>query len=210
MVNAYATVQDVKWTLGITSSDDDVRILTIIEGVSRYFDLYVGEPLTQVTRNEQHDGGVLTERGLVLGFMPDAEANSLAAFRAWEDGVELVRHEDFQIDVPAQIVYRLEGGQTDDPTQRGSVIAWAPGQRNVEFEYLTRFSPGFGAADIEMACREESARHYLAANTEAGDGNRIGITQRTPESGTTISYAPSEIAADTMRVLNQYRSNRFV
>ena len=200
MANEYTTVARVKDLVGITDAGADASILEIITGVSRLFDGVYGVPFYQRTVVEYHDGFSF-RNGLPLNELPSEDGTDRAAVDVEEDGVALVLGTDYTLDgYPARLLWR----QTGD----SFATSWPGGERNIKVTYATRFKTI--PEDVARAAAEESARAYQNRNADNVESNRIGITQRTPESGTTVSYDVDDLSGTTRRLLDTYRKNRFL
>ena len=86
---------------------------------------------------------------------------------------------------------------------------WEKGRNNIRVEYHTSYNSDLMPVDITRAATEETARAFYLQNTESVAGARLGITQRGPEAGTSLTFTPDDFSPATLRVLNTYRQSRF-
>lgn len=198
MATSYATIAQVKLAIGITSALHDAELTEIVSQVSRGFDTIYGEGFDSQSRKEWHNGFASGD-GLLLDHIPD---DTTPAFVVVEDTTTLTIADDYRVsDYPSRLLTRMD----DADTVRLS--GFVPGQKNVRVEYDSRFT--VIPDDIERACIEESVRAWQVRNSSgASDGNRIGITQRSPEAGTSLTYTEDDFSATTMRILNAYKTQR--
>jgi hypothetical protein len=196
----YTTVARVKDLVGVTDAGADAPMAEIITGVSRLFDQLVGVPFYQLLAVEYHDGWSY-RNGITLNAIPSEDITDRGAVTVKEDGVALTIADDFVLDdYPSAMLWRVKDGVFS--------ARWATGERNIQVTYATRFKEI--PEDVARAATEESARAYQNRNVDNVESNRIGITQRTPESGTGVSYDVDALSATTTSMLNAYRQNRFI
>jgi hypothetical protein len=203
----YTTVDAVKIKLGISGDPDpvlDPYLEGLIVQVSSLFDTIVFGPIdgfsgfaASVDITEFHDGGeswIIAERLIdgPTGFLPIREPVVI------EDGVTLVEGTDFFLgQFPSNTLFRLAGAAD------AFDAVFTSGYRNVKLTYRPAYSTI--PADVIRATDEETVRAYKAGNSNSVDGGFIGITGRTPDAGTTLSYTADDLTATTMRMLDGYR-----
>ena len=205
--SSYTTVNAIKTKLGISLDPDavlDPYLDTLSIQVSTLFDTIVFGPVDGFAGFaasedviEYHDGGaswIIVNRLIdgPSGFLP------IRAPVVVEDGVTLVEGTDFFLgEFPSNTLFRL-AGEADAFDAR-----FASGYRNVKITYRPAYStiPN----DVVRATDEETVRAYKAGNSNSVDGGFIGITGRTPDAGTTLSYTVDDLTATTMRMLDGYR-----
>ena len=201
-MSSYATTANVKLAIPITVATYDTPIADLVLGVSGVFDVLYGETFSQKTEVEYHHGSH-SENGIILRSHPDA---SISVWDAAEEVIEgtttLVRGTDYFVDTPVnRRVLRMDGA--------GNLIAsgFAAGIRNVKITYPTRWATI--PDDIERACIEEVVRLWKRLNyAGTNDGGAAGLTSRGPETGTSLSFAPEDLAPSTLRLLEAYRRRR--
>ncbi len=199
---AYCLKAAVKSVLGITDTTYDSEIDDIIDRTDAAMDSYCGRTFVRESVVEYHDGGGISPGGIALNREPSEATADRAAATLVEDGVSLTVGTDWFLSAfPSRMVYRMDG--SSNYVESG----FASGYRNVVVTYWTSYQtlPN----DIVGVSVMESARSFLQWNTTQFDGGRLGVTQKSPESGTSLSYAPDDISAASQRVLDSYRANRF-
>jgi hypothetical protein len=209
MTQPYTTHDAVKTKLGI-SLDPDVTLDAYLDGlilsVSALFDTIVFGPIDAASgfigaaQEEYHDGGTDT---FILGHLFSDDSADRALMTIEEDGVDLPIADRgwFVGQFPSNTVFR-----TSPAEAAGEVIfnrVWAPGHRNIKVIYARAYSST--PNDVSRAADEETARAFKAGNSQSTDGGFIGITGRTPDAGTTLSYTADDLTATTMRMLDGYR-----
>lgn len=203
--NTYTTKTRVKKHLKIEDADTsfDTTLDELIAGVSDGFDQYAEMEFVQRSQDEYHDG-MDVALGIVLDRVPSEDDAERTAMVVLEGGVALVRNTDFFIGLhPARTILKLDGAGG-----HGN-FHFAVGTRNVQVTYLTEFK--VTPADIELAATEECARMFKNLNTTtAGGDDRIGVTSKSPEPGTALTYADDAWSPHTRQVLDAYRLNRFI
>lgn len=208
----YTGREDVKVLLGIAAGVDavlDPLLDALILQVSSAFDSHIfgtsaprdqGLVITQVA-TEYHDGGMTTViPNYLMAESETRRAPATTEIVVSEDGVELVAGVDWHIDdFPSNIIHR---------TSEAEVFGrrFAAGHRNIKVVYPPAYE--FVPHDIARAANEECARAYKGWNTDSGDGGALGITQRTPDAGTTLTYTVDDVSAMTLRVLESYKKQR--
>ena len=198
----YTTLARVKSAIGIASSDttQDATIDEIIANVSRLFDTLAEEPFSSRNVVEYHDGWSV-RNGVTLNHVPSELVTDRDMLAIEENGTALVNGTDFMVEeYPSQMVYRTD-------SNGGFLQTFTNGYRNLKVSYKTRWVTVPG--DIQLACRDESVRAFQAINSSNVDGNRIGITQRSNEVGTTLSFDAYDVLPATRRTLEAYRVARF-
>jgi len=198
MATSYATIEQVKARIVITTTEHDTVLTEIVAQVSRGFDTIYGEGFDSQSRKEWHNGFASGD-GMLLDHIPDADT---PAFDVTEDTTTLTIDTEFRVsDYPSRMLTRMEDADT---VRLGGFV---PGQKNVRVEYTSRFT--VIPDDIERACIDESVRAWQVRNSSgASDGNRIGISNRSPEAGTGLTYTEDDFTATTMRILNAYKTQR--
>ncbi len=201
-MSAYTTIAKLKLDIPISVATYDTVLLEIIEGVSGQFDVAYGETFSQKTRVEYHNGSH-SERGIILQSHPDA---SLSVWDAAEEVLEgtttLVRGTDYFVDVPVtRRVLRLDG--SGNMTGGG----FASGTRNIKITYPTRWATI--PDDIDRACIFESIAVWKRINVAGtNDGGSLGVSSRSPEVGTGLSFTLEDLSPGTLRLLEAYRRRR--
>lgn len=209
-LGAYTSLASVKTTLGITGTGSDTFLTRLITEISAAFDTFAfGTGPNRFFGNtveiRYFDGGVeaIPVDILINDALTKRQDPSLLVF---EDGVKLILQviapvgDDsegvFIGPYPDNTLRRLAGHDNFDAT-------FAKGTRNIRVQ----ISPAFDDAplDINHAMDEEVARAFKNANTNSGDGGALGITQRTPDAGTVLSYGPDDWTLATLRLLNGYK-----
>jgi hypothetical protein len=205
MTTPYTTHDAVKTKLGISLDPDatlDAYIDGLILSVSALFDTTVWGPAVL-------DSGFVPDSGFIVEYH-DGGANTVILNRLFtddqvdrlsivvtEDAVALSIGADFNVDAfPANTIYRSSSTDKFD-------IPWSPGYRNVKVSYPLAYKTT--PDDVVRATDEETARAFKAGNSQSTDGGFIGITGRTPDAGTTLSYTADDLTATTMRMLDGYR-----
>lgn len=182
----YATTAEVNTVLGKASeTDSDALIASIITNVSSLFDRLTGETFASTARTQTVSG--LTGIA-VLGL----EFRPLSITSIVENDITLTGA-DYELD--GFLVWRLDS----DSKARN----WESGTRNIVVTYASGFSATPGA--INRACIEETVRAYMAANMTTGEGNRIGLTGKSPEFGGSYTYTDDDLSPITLRAVNAYR-----
>ncbi len=207
-VTPYATTAQVKTQIGIDPSDtsQDTNIDELALAVSQMFDVLAVEPFEKRSFVEYHDGGF--ESIFLLHEISEADAERVEPdFEVREDGVLLdstATVPDWSLaKYPSNEIYCVKEGTVPIPIF-GAI--WAKGNRNIQVTYLTSFATI--PSDIQIACAQESARAFSMQNTNSRDGTRIGVTSRTPATGTSMSFAIEDISPQTLRLLERYRDRR--
>jgi hypothetical protein len=205
MTTAYTTHDAVKEKLGISLDPDavlDPYLDELILSVSSLFDTIVWGPTTLdsgfvpgvLLNVERHDGGANT---IILNRLLTDDNTDRLTLLVHENDVLLTRLDDYDIDAfPAKTVYRASSQGVFD-------IPFAPGYRNIRVSYPGAYK--IVPDDVVRATDEETARAFKAGNSQSTDGGFIGITGRTPDAGTTLSYTADDLTATTMRMLDGYR-----
>jgi len=196
MAPEYTTIAKLKNDIPLTTSDFDDVLLEIIEGVSSQFDAVYGETFESESVVELHDGRN-TQDGLILFRRPGAAPTLVE-----EDGTPLTEGDDYQIDSPiSRRLLRMDG------SSNLTGFGFAVGTRNVSVTYPTEFI--LLPASIDRACIEESIRVWLGINAaNTNDGGAIGITSRSPETGTTLSFTAEDLMPKTIRLLESFHNRR--
>jgi hypothetical protein len=205
MTTAYTDHDAVKVKLGI-SLDPDVPLDAYIDGlilsVSALFDTIVWGPSVLdagfvpdgIFIIEVHDGGT---NAITLNRLLSDDTTERTTTIVMENGITLTRLDDYNSDqFPANTIYRSSSQGIYD-------IPFAPGYRNIVISYRGAYKAT--PPDVARACDEETARAFKAGNSQSTDGGFIGITGRTPDAGTTLSYTVDDLTATTMRMLDGYR-----
>jgi hypothetical protein len=209
MTTPYTTPDAVKTKLGISLDPDavlDPYLESLIVQVSALFDTIVFGPvmtsgfLPATGRAEYHDGGSDT---FILEHLFTEDGSARAQMLIEEDGVDLPIADRgwFVGQFPSNTVFR-----TSPAAAVGEVVfdqVWAPGHRNIKVIYAPAYT--LLPEDVSRATDEETARAFKAGNSNSTDGGFIGITGRTPDAGTTLSYTVDDLTATTMRMLDGYR-----
>jgi len=195
---AYTTLDKLKTAIGITTADHDAELTDVIEQVSSLFDLLYGQTFQSETVKEWHDGSH-SQDGIILDQIP-SEAD--AAIVIVEGDTALVLDTDYRLDpYPSRRIGRLDA--SDTPRLGG----FTSGTKNVFVTYADRFT--VIPSDIERATLDESIRAWQAYNSSgASDGARIGISQRSPETGTNLTYTTDDLSPTTLRLVETYRRQR--
>jgi len=181
----YATVAEVNAVLGQDAAADSTLIGSLISQVSGLFDRLTGETFASTARTQRVSGlnGISV---IVLEFLP------ISVTSVVEDTVTLDSG-----------LYELDGYRLWRVNSNETTINWASGTRNIVVTYSSGYSSTPDA--IARACIEESVRAYQAANTQTGEGNRIGLTGKSPEFGGSYSYTEDDLSPITLRAVNAYR-----
>lgn len=171
--------------LGQSAAVDSAFIGSLITQVSGLFDRLTGETFASTARTQTVSGldGIAV---IVLEFRP------LSVTTVVEDSTTLDSG-----------LYELDGFRLWRVNSNGTTINWANGVRNIVVTYSSGFSTTPPA--IHRACIEEVVRGYMTANTETGEGNRIGLTGKSPEFGGSYSYTEDDLTPITLRAVNSYR-----
>ena len=205
MTTAYTDRDAVKTKLGISLDADavlDPYLDALILSVSALFDTIVWGPTVDDAGFvpglgsiiEYHDGGT---NAIVLNHLFTDDSTDRLTIGITEDAVSLTRLDDFDYDqFPANTIYRVSSQNVFD-------IPFAPGHRNIIISYRAAYKTT--PDDVIRATDEETARAFKAGNSNSTDGGFIGITGRTPDAGTTLSYTVDDLTATTMRMLDGYR-----
>ena len=205
----YTTIARVKNWASITTATYDAEILLTVQAVSTLFDSIYGISFEAQLAQEWHDGSG-SEDGILLYEVPSPD--SLGTMIVKEDDVVLVNLQDFRADSYSGRDSRLLVRMIPEPfpalfSKGPNLAGFGAGRSNVYVEYTTRFETI--PEDIERACLEETIRAWQGGNqTGALDGNRIGIAQRSAETGTTLTYTTDDLTPTTMRMLQAYRAQR--
>jgi hypothetical protein len=209
MTLPYTNPDAVKTKLGISLDPDavlDTYLSALILQVSALFDTTVFGPIDAASgfigaaQEEYHDGGSDT---FILGHLFSNDSSVRAQMLIEEDGVDLPIDDRgwFVGQFPSNTVFR-----TSPAAAVGEVIfdrVWSPGHRNIKVIYARAYLPV--PVDVVRATDEETARAFKAGNSQSTDGGFIGITGRTPDAGTTLSFTVDDLTATTMRMLDGYR-----
>ena len=202
-MSSYATKDNVKLAIPITVATYDTPINDMIDGVSGLFDTLYGETFDQKTRVEYHNG-TNSQHGIILNSRPDADVSTWTSLPAivLEGSATLVKDTDYHIDDPVtRRVLRLDG--SGNMTTSG----FAAGTRNIKVTYPTRWATI--PDDIERACIEEVVRTWKRLNvSDTNEGGAIGITSRSPDTGTSLSFTAEDLMPQTVRMLEAYRQRR--
>ena len=159
-----------------------------------------------LSRQEKHTGGFGGDDAIVLRHVVAPGNASRVKSVIVEDGATLTYLTDYEFgdseDERTRILYRL-GDQ-----------GWSREHRGVEVQYVSGYIEqnitGLNfPEDIRRACEDETARLYKAANTSSGDGGFIAITQRTPDSGSVLTYTTDDLSPIVKRTLDAYRHQRY-
>lgn len=208
-VTSFYTTQDrVAETLGedaLTSAQEN-EIDAIIAGVSTLFDQIAGIPFFSRELTEYHSGFAL-RNGIPLHHKPSELQSDRDLATLSEDGTALALGTEWTMDAAlsgGRTVWRLTGEADGFEGAR-----FSNGERNIKVIYRT--APAAIPADIALACAQESARYFKnGQQTTAKDGARLGLSSRSPETGTNVSFTPDDLAPGTMRMLQTYRANGIV
>ncbi len=202
-VSAYASLQDLKTTLGINDVSNDATLSDLIISVSAWFDLVAGRSFTPQLVEERRNGDgtpSLVLRGRVSE-NPDIQDEMLAT----EDGTSLVYGTDFGFATAADdggsplILYRLDGAG-----QFARTSVWAKGFKNLLLTYTTAFD--VCPADVRRACIEEAGRAYRVRGiADAPDSDRVGLTGRSEEVGTSVTFTADDLSPGTRSMLTRWR-----
>ncbi len=201
-MSSYTTIAKLKNDIPITVATYDTVLAEIIDGVSGLFDVLYGETFDQKTAVEYHNG-TNSQNGIILNSHPDA---SISVWDAAEEVLEgttaLVRDTDYFVDTPVtRRILRLDG--SGNMTTGG----FAAGIRNIKVTYPTRWATI--PDDIDRACIEESIRAWKGVNVAGtNDGGSLGVSSRSPETGTGLSFWPEDLMPKTVRLLEAYRRRR--
>ena len=181
----YCTVAEVNEVLGQSAAVDSTLIGSIITQVSGLFDRLTGETFASTSRTQTVSGlnGIAV---IVLEFRPISITSVVEDSTTLDSGL-----------------YELDGYRLWRVNSNGTTINWANGTRNIVVTYASGFSTTPPA--IHRACIEETVRGYMAANTQTGEGNRIGLTGKSPEFGGSYSYTEDDLSPITLRAVNAYR-----
>lgn len=208
-VTSYALATRVLERMGnlspVQSETDTIDLL--IDAVSRAFDNYVFGPglngfVWTVDVVEFHDGGAT---GIVLDRLLSDDDTLRGAVVVVIDGDTLVQGTDFMVDeFPSRTLRKINGAD-----KFGSVFD--AGLRNVKITYrpayfVTGTGTDIAPEDINRACEEETIRAYKAGNEKSSLGGYIGVTQRTPDDGTIVSYTVDEWSKSTRDTLHTYKN----
>ncbi len=206
----YADPLGVAYKLGLSPTPPG-ELDGLITQVSRLMDEYVypGHSFgtaDALSRQEKHTGGFGGDDAIVLRHVvAPGNANRVKSVIV-EDGATLTYLTDYEFgdseDERTRILYRLG--------DRG----WSREHRGVEVQYVSGYIEqsitGLNfPQDIRRACEDETARLYKAANTSSGDGGFIAITQRTPDSGSVLTYTTDDLSPIVKRTLDAYRHQRY-
>lgn len=192
----YTTIAKLKNDIPLTVSDHDNVLLEIIQGVSSQFDAVYGSTFDSETVIDKLDGRN-TRDGLMLLRRPGTAPTLVE-----EDAVTLVVDVDYLIDSPqSRRLLRADGAGNEN------AFGFASGIRNVHVTYVTEFV--VLPVAIDRACIEESIRVWKGINAaNTNDGGAIGITSRSPETGTTLSFTVEDLMPKTLRLLEAFRDRR--
>ncbi len=202
-MSSYTTIAKLKNDIPLTGATHDDVLLEIIKGVSGLFDALYGETFDQKTAVEYHNG-TNSQNGIILRSHPDALVATWTGLPAivLEGTTALVRDTDYFIDTPVtRRILRLDG--SGNMTTGG----FAAGTRNIKVTYPTRWATI--PDDIDRACIEESIRAWKGINAAGtNDGGSLGVTSRSPETGTGLSFTPEDLMPKTVRLLEAYKRRR--
>lgn len=204
MGDSYTTLADIRARINNDKVDAalDALLTDIISQVSTSIDMFVFGPVGQVNKGfinavdvtEFYDGGF---DAVVLRQLFTDDLTARDTIKVFEDGTELTIDVDFQIDdFPSRTVRRTFEAEK-------FAARFTVGQRNIKVIYRPAYA--ILPDDIRRVADEETIRAFKGANTNAGDGGSIGITQRTPDAGTSLTYGPDDFTPTTLRILRQHR-----
>lgn len=201
---AYATLAQVKSSLGITGSTHDTVLGEILLEVSEWFDSEVGGSFTTRSIVERHSGDGRT-RGIVLSGLPSEDQSDRETLACDEGTTALVYGTDFAFSTDSvfgeipRVLYRLDGAGNFS-----SSAVWASGFKNLKFTYNTAFK--VTPADVRRACIEESNRAFMARNiSDFKGGGRIGLTGHSSDVESSTTFTVDDISPAIMRMLSRYR-----
>jgi hypothetical protein len=118
-----------------------------------------------------------------------------------EEGITLTQGTDYQIDAhPSRQIRRL-AGVADNFRAR-----FTAGCRNVKVTYTAETLDG--KPDVARVVEEETARAFLLGNNDSTDGGGLVISQRSPDSGDSITYRADDFSEHSMRVLMLHRDGQ--
>ncbi len=197
-------LQEIKLKLRITDTSQDTYLDRLNSQISAAVEQFVfGENVVGFRTGggpavddlvEYHDGGI---DAIVLRRNLSEVTATRDAVVLLENGITLTQGAEYHIDPhPARMVHRLDGADNF----RG---VFAKGLRNVKVTYTAESEDA--PADIALVVEEEVARAYLAGNNDSTDGGHLVVSQRSPESGDSLTYRVGGFSEYSKTVLITHR-----
>lgn len=147
---------------------------------------------------EFHDGGF---ESIVLRRALSAVEATRDAVVLEQDGIELTQGTEYQIDAhPSRFIRRTSAAEL-------FTASFAAGRRNIKVTYTPEATDA-APLDIARVVEEETARAFLLGNNDSTDGGGLVISQRTPESGESLTYRADGFSDHTMSVLRTHRDGQ--
>ncbi len=197
-------LDNIKLKLRITDASQDTYLNTLNAQISAAVEQFVfgenvlgfrtggGVPPDDLV--EYHDGGFSS---IVLRRNLSDVTATRDLVELLENGVELTQGTEYWIDPhPARQVHRLDGADNFR-------AVFAKGLRNVKVTYTGESEDA--PADIALVVEEETARAYLSGNNDSTDGGDLIISQRSPESGDSLTYRTTGFTDYSRSVLLTHR-----
>ena len=175
---ALTTLANVKTWLGITSSDDDALLTSLIGSASAFIEEWCGCSFSVVSESIKRDG-----HGGHRAVLPNYPVVAVASVSV--DGVAIT----------AAASFTAAGYRVDDMSVILNCYRFNRGLANVQITY----SHGYASvpADVAQACIEMVALRYR-------ERDRIGYQSKTL-AGETITFMVSDMSQPIRAVLSQYK-----
>lgn len=196
----------IKLKLNITDDSQDDYLNLLNMQISQEVEQFVlgenvlglktgGAPVADLV--EFHDGGF---ESIILRRALSDDPDVRDAVTLEQDGIELTQGTEYQIDAhPSRTVRRVNGAEN-------FTASFTAGFRNIKVTYTAESLEA--AADIARVVEEEAARAFLRGNNDSTDGGHLAISQRTPDSGESLTYLVNEFSEQNLRVLRTHRDGQ--